>query len=334
LKKSAPPAPVSKIFFGGMRGRHGLAGPDRDRDPASRDSSSSPIIRWKSLVEHFGAGGKLAPPLSAGGRCCAVGLMIKRGRHSPRSYARILIAGGVASIYYTTYAACCVPLVEGDRKPSVLGRACCLLLPIAGRHRLDGRPAKLPSPAAGLAIVLAFYASAVNPLAYFTLASNAILALAAVALMCRRRWMAVPFLALAAAYWSYLYWRLAENWRFWEVHVPGGCGPRHTASVSCPFTGSFSRRERFSRPARKRLVRRGRFFQRRPSMMPHSFASAGGRSFPCSVSDCLWIASLIFGAVQFGLFSAARGAVLVKTWACRSPPPRLPRPSSSSPSRS
>jgi hypothetical protein len=60
----------------------------------------------------------------------------------------------------------------------------------------------------GAAILLAFYASAVNPLADFTLASNAILAVAAVVLMYRRRWMAVPFLALAAAYWSCHYWCL------------------------------------------------------------------------------------------------------------------------------
>ena len=172
---------------------------------------------WKSLVENFGSVAKLGLLYLAGGTLCATGLLIERGRESLRSYAGILIAGGMAAIYYTTYAAYFVPSLKVIGSPLVAGL---FLVAIAGviGWMADRRNSQ---STAALAILLAFYASAVNPIAYFTLSSNAILGVAAVVLMTRKRWMAVPFLALAATYWSYFAWQLAKNWKFWEVHASG-----------------------------------------------------------------------------------------------------------------
>jgi len=264
---------------------------------------------WKSLVEHFGAFGKLGLLYLAGGALCAAGLVIERGRESLKSYARILIAGGMASIYYTTYAAHYVPSLKVIGSPLLAGL---LLVAIAGiiGWMADRRNSQ---PTAGLAILLAFYASAVNPLAYFTLASNAILAVAAVVLMHRRRWMAVPFLALAAAYWSYLYWRLAGNWRFWEVQAPGDTELR-LAFLSVYWiiftAGAF-----FPAGSKASGATRAVF----STLNDAAFFCLAGVALSHAYHDSLWIASFGFSAVLFGLSLAARkvhgpGTPLVAAW--------------------
>jgi uncharacterized membrane protein len=253
---------------------------------------------WKSLVENFGAVAKLGLLYLAGGALCAIGLMIERGRESLRSYSRILIAGGLAAIYYTTYAAYYIPSLKVIGSPLLAGVLLVALAGIIG-WMADRRNSQ---STAGLAIVLAFYASAVNPLTYFTLTSNAILALAAVVLMARKRWMVVPFLALAATYWSYLYWRLAESWRFWEVHVPGDSD----LTVRLCFLSLYWI-----------IFTVGVFLTNGPKVSGATrvvFSTLNDAAFFCLAAlaislahhDSLWIISAVFGLVQLGLSLAAR----------------------------
>lgn len=253
---------------------------------------------WKSLVENFGAIAKLGLLYLAGGALCMIGLIIERGRESLRSYSRILIAGGLAAIYYTTYAAYYIPSLKVIGSPLLAGVLLVALAGIIG-WMADRRNSQAT---AGLAIVLAFYASAVNPLTYFTLTSNAILGLAAVVLMARKRWMAVPFLALAATYWSYLYWRLAESWRFWEVSVPGDSD----LTVRLCFLSLYWI-----------IFTVGVFLTNGPKVSGATrvvFSTLNDAAFFCLAAiaislghhDSLWIISLAFGLIQLGLSLAAR----------------------------
>ncbi|MFA7342915.1 MAG: DUF2339 domain-containing protein [Terrimicrobiaceae bacterium] len=253
---------------------------------------------WKSLVENFGAIAKLGLLYLAGGTLCAVGLLVERGRESLRNYAGVLIAGGLAAIYYTTYAAYYVPSLKAIGSPLIAGL---LLVGIAGAigWMADRRNSQ---PTAGLAIALAFYASAVNPIAYFTLSSNAILGVAAVALMARKRWMAVPFLALAATYWSYLYWRLAESWRFWEVSVPGDSDLAVRLGFLAVYWVVFTVGA---------FVATG---PKAPGATRVVFSTLNDAAFFCLAApaislahhDRLWIVSLVFGLAQLALALAAR----------------------------
>ncbi|MEI8386349.1 MAG: DUF2339 domain-containing protein [Verrucomicrobiota bacterium] len=252
---------------------------------------------WKSLVENFGAIAKLGLLYLAGGALCAVGLMVERGRESLKSYARVLIAGGMAAIYYTTYAAYYIPSMKVIGSP-ILAGVLLVALAVAIGWMAERRNSQAT---AGLAIVLAFYASAVNPIAYFTLSSNAILGIAAVVLMARKRWMTVPFLALAATYWSYLYWRLAENWRFWEVHVSGD----NDLAVRVCFLSVYWI-----------IFTAGAFLATGPKVSAAArvvFSILNDAAFFCLTAlaissahhDSLWIVSLVFGLVQFALSLAA-----------------------------
>jgi len=252
---------------------------------------------WKSLVENFGAIAKLGLLYLAGGALCAVGLMVEQGRESLRSYARVLIAGGMAAIYYTTYAAYYIPSMKVIGSP-ILAGILLVALAVAIGWMAERRNSQAT---AGLAIVLAFYASAVNPIAYFTLSSNAILGIATVVLMARKRWMTVPFLALAATYWSYLYWRLAENWRFWEVHVSGD----NDLAVRVCFLSVYWI-----------VFTAGAFLAAGPKVSAAArvvFPALNDAAFFCLVAlaissahhDSLWIVSLVFGLVQLALSLAA-----------------------------
>ena len=253
---------------------------------------------WKSLAENFGAVAKLGLLYLAGGTLCAVGLLIERGRESLRSYARILIGGGMAAIYYTTYAAYYVPSLKVIGSPLVAGLLLVALAGVIG-WMADRRNSQ---STAALAILLAFYASAVNPIAYFTLSSNAILGVAAVVLMARKRWMAVPFLALAATYWSYFAWQLAKNWKFWEVHVSGDSDLTLRLCFLSVYWIIFTA---------------GAFLATGPKVAGAArvvFSTLNDAAFFCLAAfaissahhDSLWLVSLVFGLVQLGLSLAAR----------------------------
>ena len=266
---------------------------------------------WQSLVENFGSLAKLGLLYLAGATLCAAGLLIERRRESLKNYASVLLAGGLASIYYTTYAAHYVPSLRIIGSPLLAGLLLVALAGIIG-WMADRRNSQ---STAGLAIALAFYASAVNQLTYFTLFSNALLGIAAVVLMIRKRWMVVPFLAMAATYWSYLYWRLAENWRFWEVSRPGDADLTvrlaflsvywmvFTAGIFLTGTQKFSGRARvvFS------------------TLNDAAFFSLAAVAISWSHQASLWIIALVFGVVQLALSLAARavhgpGTLLASAW--------------------
>jgi len=309
VDKTAPPAPVSKSSLEMRVGTVWLA-----RIGIVILLTGLVFLAnyaWKSLVEHFGTIAKLGVLYLSGGALCAIGLVIERKRESLRSYAQVLLAGGMASIYYTTYAAHYVPSLKVIGSPLLAGL---LLVAIAGiiGWMADRRNSQVT---AGLAILLAFYASAVNPIAYFTLASNAILAVAAVVLMSRKRWMAVPFLALAAAYWSYLYWRLAGNWRFLDAHVPGGTDLAIQLSFLSVYWIIFTAGAFLPTGSKASGAVRAVF----STLNDAAFFCLAMIALSHDHRDSLWIVALVFGALQLGLSLAARrvhgpGSELASSW--------------------
>jgi len=171
---------------------------------------------WHSFLEAFGPAAKLFLLFLGGGCLAGVGLFLEKQQASLRSYARVLTAGGVAILYYATYAAHYVPSLRVIESPLVGG---CLLIVVAAAIAWWADHTR-SEVTAGFAIVLAFYATAISPLTHFMLFSNAILGVVAVILMIRRQWVVMPFFALAATYGSYLYWRLGEGMTWWMGTLP------------------------------------------------------------------------------------------------------------------
>ncbi len=268
-------------------------------------------LAWQNLIENFGSIAKLGLLYLAGAALCTIGLLMERRREALRSYAGVLIAGGMASIYYTTYAAHYVPSLRAIGNPLLAG---ILLVAIAGiiGWMADRRNSQ---STAGLAIILAFYASAVNSLTYFTLFSNALLGIGAVVLMIRKRWMVVPFLALAATYWSYLYWRLAESWRFWEVSPAGeadlGIRLAFLSVYWIIFTAGIFQAAGQNISGRSRVV-----FS---TLNDAAFFSLAAVAIATSHHGALWIITAVFGGMQLVLALTARavhgpGTDLASAW--------------------
>jgi uncharacterized membrane protein len=137
----------------------------------------------------------------------------KAARESLRNYAQVLFAGGLAAVYFTTYAAYHVPKLQVITSASLDGA---LLLAWAGfiAWIADRRKSEL---LALFAVGLAYYTSVITPVEKFTLYSNLLLAATAVFFLVRNRWAGLSWASLIATYASYAFWRFyhgGEGWRW------------------------------------------------------------------------------------------------------------------------
>ena len=160
-------------------------------------------LAYQHIVPRLTAGAKLGLIVAAGGALAGLGAWLEKKREAMRNYGRVLMAGGLAAIYYACYAAHFVTALRVI-EDAVLGGA--LLLAFAGglawfAHR------RRSETLASLAILLSYYTSCINPVGGFTLFSNVLLTATAVFFLVKNRWTKVTWLSVAATYTSYAYWR-------------------------------------------------------------------------------------------------------------------------------
>ena len=169
---------------------------------------------YHHVVPRLGAAGKISLLYLAGGLLLGAGAWWQRrnARESLKNYAQVLFAGGLAAVYFTTYAAYHVEPLR------VIGSALLdgvLLLAWAGviAWIADRRKSEVM---ALFAVGLAFYSSVITRVGDFTLYSNLILTVAAVVFLIRNRWVSLSFAGLATSYAGYAFWRFlhADGWRW------------------------------------------------------------------------------------------------------------------------
>ena len=169
---------------------------------------------YHHVVPRLGAAGKVSLLYLAGGLLLGAGAWWQRrnAKESLKNYAQVLFAGGLAAVYFTTYAA---HHIEPLR---VIGSALldgALLLAWAGviAWIADRRKSEVM---ALFAVGLAFYSSVITHVGDFTLYSNLILTIAAVVFLIRNRWVSLSFAGLATSYAGYAFWRFlhADGWRW------------------------------------------------------------------------------------------------------------------------
>ena len=166
---------------------------------------------WKEIVAKVGPAGKLAVLYAAGLALGGIGFLVKRKRSELATYGKVLIGGGIATIYYTTYAAHFVEPLRVIGSPLV-GGVLLLTLAVAIVWLADC----LRSQAvAAITIVLGFYTAAINPIAQFSLFSNLVLSVMAIALLVRRRWVSVSLVSMVGSYLAYAFWRLQSTGTLW-----------------------------------------------------------------------------------------------------------------------
>jgi uncharacterized membrane protein len=245
---------------------------------------------YQRFVPLLGAGGKLALLGLAGAALAGLGRWVERSGESMKAYGRVLVAGGVATLYYTAYAAHFVERLRVIESPLIGGAL--LLALTAGIVWFAER--RRSEPMALLAILLAYYTSAINAIGTFTLFSNLLLTAAAVLLLVRQRWVLVPLASLAATYGSYAFWR------FHSAVTTGASGSGEfgtalgfLAGYWVLFTVAVFVADRNKAPAAQRAafltLNNGAFF---------AFAA---QHYAAHRPSAFWIFALGFGAVLLGL---------------------------------
>lgn len=164
---------------------------------------------YQHYIGKIGAGGKIALLYLASGALLGFGAWFQRraAKESLRNYAQVLLAGGMAAVYFTTYAAHYFPNLQVISSPTLDG----LLLFVWAAFMAWTADRKKSEVFAMFSVGLAFYSSAITQVGYFTLYSNLVLAAAALFFLVRNQWAKLSCGCLIATYASYGFWRFYSN---------------------------------------------------------------------------------------------------------------------------
>ncbi len=169
---------------------------------------------YHNIVGKLGPAGKISLLYVASGILLGAGAWWQRraAKDSLKNYAQVLFAGGLAAVYFTTYAAHHIPPLRIIESALLDGT---LLLLWAGviAWIADWRKSEVM---ALFAVGLAFYSSVITRVGDFTLYSNLILTVAAVVFLVRNRWAKLSFAGLITSYVGYAFWRFlhTDGWRW------------------------------------------------------------------------------------------------------------------------
>ena len=166
-------------------------------------------LAYHNFISKLGPGGKVALLyLASGGLLAAGGWWLRRAaKETLKNYAQVLFAGGLAAVYFTTYAAHYNDHLKVIQNQALAGA---LLLGWAG-FMVWIADRKKSEVLALFAVGLAYYTSIITRVGYFTLYSNLVLTAAAVFFLVRNRWAALSFASLIATYAAYAFWRFFDG---------------------------------------------------------------------------------------------------------------------------
>ena len=220
----------------------------------------------------------------------------KAAKESLKNYAQVLFAGGLAAVYFTTYAAhhiqqlCIIgsALLDG----ALLLAWAAFMVWIADRKKSE--------VLALFAVGLAYYTSVITRAGSFTLYSNLVLTLAAVFFLVRNRWAVLSLASLVATYTAYGFWRFFDgsSWHWASPEEGLWTGAAFLMSYWLCFTAAvfLSKHEKFAGPNRASFLtlNNGAFF----TMFLLTMLQVHHGGF--------WKFSLGYGVVLLGLAVLAR----------------------------
>jgi uncharacterized membrane protein len=166
-------------------------------------------LAYQNYISQLGPGGKVCLLYLASAALLGAGWWWQRqaAKESLKNYAQVLFAGGLAALYFTTYAAHYVEplkIIQSPLADGVLLLACAgFMVWIADRKKSE--------VLALFAVGLAYYTSIITRVGSFTLYSNLVLTVAAVCFLVRNRWAALSFGSLVATYAAYGFWRFFDG---------------------------------------------------------------------------------------------------------------------------
>ena len=191
-----------------------------------------------------------------------VGFWLQRNKENLKNYGQVLLAGGFAGVYFTTYAAH-LPIwlnISNDTADTMIrvipDPTTSLLLLFAWGCFMVWVADRLKSETIALFAIGASYYATYVPLIHsggtgdvsdwVILFSNLVLAVAAVVFMLRNRWLKMPVLSLSASYAGFLLWRLRADEPSLTIAVSFAVSlwVVYTAAVFLSRSGALSDRQR------------------------------------------------------------------------------------------
>ena len=166
-------------------------------------------LAYHSFISKLGPGGKVSLLYLASAALLVAGgwWQRKAAKESLKNYAQVLFAGGLAAVYFTTYAAHHIEQLKIIVSPGLDGA---LLLAWAA-FMVWVADRKKSEVLALFAVGLAYYTSIITRVGLFTLYSNLVLTAAAVFFLMRNRWAALTLASLVATYAGYAFWRFFDG---------------------------------------------------------------------------------------------------------------------------
>ena len=169
---------------------------------------------YHHIIGKLGPVGKTSLLYLASGLLLGAGAWWQRrsSKESLKNYAQVLFAGGLAAVYFTTYAAYHIPPLRIINSAVLDGTLLCLWAGVIA-WIADWRKSEVM---AMFAVGLAFYSSVITRVGDFTLYSNLVLTITAVVFLLRNRWANLSFAGLLTSYAGYAFWRFLheDGWRW------------------------------------------------------------------------------------------------------------------------
>jgi uncharacterized membrane protein len=253
---------------------------------------------YHNIIGKLGPAGKISLLYLASGLLLGAGAWWQRrnARESLKHYAQVLFAGGLAAVYFTTYAAHYAPPVRVIQSMLLDGA---LLFAWAGLIAwiADRRKSEVM---ALFAVGLAFFTSVITRVGEFTLYSNLILTITAVVFLLRNRWAGLSFASLIASYTGYVFWRFLreDGWRWATADENLLLGAGFLACYWLVFTAAtfLSKSEQLTGPRRALFLTLNNGTAFALFLLTMLQVHTGG----------FWKVSLGFGTVLLGLAALAR----------------------------
>ena len=258
---------------------------------------------YKNYIVKSGPAEKLALLYAASAALLGFGgwLQRKREKESLRNYGQVLFAGGLAAVYFTTYAAHYVDVLRVIASPVIdalllLGWAA-ITIWIADRRKSE--------VLALFAVGLAYYTSAITQVGLFTLGSNLVLTAAAVFFLVRNRWTTLSFISVLATYGGFAFWRFHRGDWSWDAQVEDVW---HANFFLAGYWLFFTAAVFFSRGSKLVNANRSLF----ASLNNGAFFGLVILSMMHISHGHFWIFSLVFGSVLLGAALFARTVLSVE----------------------
>ena len=243
---------------------------------------------YQNYIVNWGAGYRLAALYTAAVLLTVAGFFLERWKESLRNYGRVVAAGGWAAIYYTTYAAHHVAHLRVIESPVLAA----VFLSLVALGFFSYAASRRSSLLAVGALILAFYATAINPMGWLGCFSGLLLSAIGMVFFLRFDWLRTGVASLLGAYLSYAYWHglinasLPEDLTRWFLVA---YWLLFTAAILAPQSGRHTPEFRVAFASANNLL----FF----FLFAFHFPSG-------TWADGLWVTALTFGSVLVALSAA------------------------------